>query len=67
MKILSIVIICLLIVSFLYLGYTFISNKAQPVKPTNTGIYYGPVQPGYNETLFRKTGKYEKEINTDGS
>ena len=27
------------------------------------GEYYqGPVQEGYNETLFRETGRYEKEV-----
>jgi hypothetical protein len=38
-----------------------ISHKPE-IKPiaTDTGIYQGPVQEGYDEDLFRKTGRYEK-------
>lgn len=59
-KILIIICLCLFLVS----GYFIFHNLE--IKPivTNTGVYYGPVQEGYNETLFRETGRYEKiEVN----
>jgi hypothetical protein len=57
-KILIIGLLLFLLVGSL-LVYNNISNKVKPVV-TNIGQYQGPVQEGYNENLFRETGRYEK-------
>ena len=36
------------------------TNKKLNVEIKETGLYQGPVQQGYNETLFRETGKHKK-------
>lgn len=51
-------VIVLLIISY----FVFFSNNQQ--KEQETKLYQGPVQPGYNETLFRETGVYQKETNS---
>lgn len=56
------IIIILLVVLVLSVSFIFLSSnniKTKPT-PTDTGIYHGPVQEGYDEELFRETGRYEK-------
>lgn len=53
--ILVIGIVLVVLVGFLI----FNLNDKEPI-PTDTGIYHGAVQRGYDEDLFRKTGRYEK-------
>jgi uncharacterized protein YxeA len=58
-KILIVICLCLLLVGALFIFHNL--NKPEvKLTATNTGIYQGPIQEGYNETLFRETGRYEK-------
>ena len=55
------IIIILLIFLVLSVSFVFLASniKTKPT-PTDTGVYQGPVQEGYDEQLFRETGRYEK-------
>ena len=62
--ILVIALILTIVISLSFILYSNLNKQEQKAIPTDTGIYYGPVQPGYDETLFRETGRYEKiEVN----
>jgi hypothetical protein len=54
------VIITIILLLLLGVGIFLVSNLDK--KPMKEKYYYGPVQEGYNETLFRETGKYEKGV-----
>ena len=64
-KILIISFIFVLTFALCFIIYSNINKEVKPT-PTDTGLYQGPVQEGYNETLFRTTGRYEKiEVNNN--
>lgn len=58
-KILIISLILILAFALCFIVYSNINKEVKP-KPTDTGVFYGPVQEGYDEQLFRETGRYEK-------
>ena len=63
MKTKVILIIGIIFTLVFSLGFFLYSNlNDKEVKPiaTDTGLYQGPVQEGYDEQLFRETGRYEK-------
>jgi hypothetical protein len=61
-------LIITLLITLLFVGIFLLVNVNNKIKPvvTNTGVYQGPVQEGYNENLFRETGRYEKIGVTNG-
>lgn len=62
-------IVLTIICFFIFMIGLFIALYDSPKDTsTDTGKYCGPVQEGYDEQLFRETGKYKKiEVIKDGS
>ena len=64
------IILVVLILCFFILMTVLLASRhnLQNDNIKDSGKYYGPVQEGYDEQLFRDTGKYEKiEVNIDGN
>ena len=59
-KVLCMILILLIVFSVFTFFYDKMKEKQNLENNKLEEYYQGPLQEGYNETLFRKIGKYEK-------